>query len=94
MVGDLPDRLAGEDLRVGVGLLDRVGVVGPGQGDRRVARLLEVRGPPVPAARQEPQAVNEDDRDAARGVRSLDCCASLVVMLQPSRTTALLGSVT
>ena len=29
VVGDLPDGLAGEDLGVGVGLLDGVGVVGP-----------------------------------------------------------------
>ena len=61
VVGDLSDGLVGEDLGVGVGLLDRVGVVGPAGRERRVAGLLEDRRPAVPAAGQQPEAVDEDD---------------------------------
>ena len=43
----------------------------PGR-QRRVAGLLEDRRPAVPAARQQPEAVDEDDRRAPRRVRRLD----------------------
>src|SRR6476646_8528662 len=72
VVGDLADGLVGEDLRMGLGLVDRVGVVGPTGGDRRVAGGGEVVGPAVPAAGQEPEAVDEDDGFAARGVGAVD----------------------
>ncbi len=48
--------------RVRLGLLDSLGVVGPSRRDRRVAGLVEKGGPPIPAAREEPQAVYENDR--------------------------------
>ena len=38
VVGDLPDRLLGEHLGVGVGLVDRVGVVGPAGRERSCSR--------------------------------------------------------
>ena len=47
--GDVTDALPGEHLGMGVGLLDRQRVVGPSGGDGHVARVLEERGPPVPA---------------------------------------------
>jgi hypothetical protein len=72
VVGDLLDPLAGEHLRVGVGLLDRLGVVGPAGRQRGEAGLLEHRGPSVPAGGKQPEAVDEDDRRPAGRVRPLD----------------------
>ena len=72
VVGDLADGLVGEHLGVRVGLLDRLGVVGPAGRQRRVAGLLEDRRPAVPAARQQPQAVDEHDRLQAGRVRARD----------------------
>ena len=79
VVGDLADGLVGEDLGVRVGLLDGLGIVGPAGRQRRVAGLLEDRGPAVPAARQQPQAVDEDDRLQARRVGALDLLALVAV---------------
>jgi len=62
VVRDLPDRLVGEDLRVLIRLLDGAGVIGPRRGERHIAGILEDGGPPVPAAGQQPQAVDEHDR--------------------------------
>jgi hypothetical protein len=78
VVGDLPDRLAREDVRVRLGLLDRVRIVGPARGERDVAGLLEVPRPAVPAAGEEPQAVDEDHRLEARCVRPLDLLGLLI----------------
>src|SRR6185312_6067782 len=72
VVGDLADRLAGEDLGVLLGLADRLGVVGPAGGDGDVAGLLEDAGPAIPAAGQQPQAVDEDDGLKAALVGALD----------------------
>ena len=41
VIGDLADRLAGEHLRMGVRLVDGLGIVGPARRERRVTRLLE-----------------------------------------------------
>src|SRR5438094_743333 len=72
MVGDLLDRLAGEDFRLGARLLDRLGVVRPARGERRVAGLLEEGLPPVPTAGKQPQTVNEDDGMTPGSVRVPD----------------------
>ena len=72
VVGDLADGLAGEDLGVRVRLLDGLGIVGPTRRQRREARLLEDGDPPVPAARQQPEPVDEDDGREAGGVRPID----------------------
>ena len=65
VVGHLADRLVREDLRVCVRLLDGVGIVGPAGQQWCVPRLLEHLGPALPAARQQPETVDEDDRGAA-----------------------------
>src|SRR6266571_3262112 len=62
VIRDLLDALVGEDLRIFLGLLDGVRVIGPARRERRVALLFEKRAPVVPAAREEPQAVDEHDR--------------------------------
>src|SRR2546430_9446491 len=72
MVGDLLDRLTGEDFRLGARLLDRLGVVRPARGERRVAGLLEEGLPPVPTAGKQPQTVNEDDGRTPGSVRVPD----------------------
>jgi hypothetical protein len=41
------------------GLLDRLGVVRPAGGQRHIAVVLEQLRPAIPAARQQPQAVDE-----------------------------------
>jgi hypothetical protein len=51
MIGDLADRLAGEDLRMSLGLLDGLRVVGPLRRQGHVTVLLEEGSPTVPAAR-------------------------------------------
>src|SRR2546421_3262742 len=58
----LLDALVGKDLRVTLGLLDGVRVIGPARRESRVALLLEERTPAVPTAGEEPQAVDEHDR--------------------------------
>jgi hypothetical protein len=72
VVGDLADRLMGEGLGVLFGLGDGVGVVGPARGQRHVTGPFEDRGPAVPAVRQEPEPVDEDDRLFPRRVCFLD----------------------
>src|SRR5207247_300278 len=51
---------------------DRLGVVRPARGERRVAGLLEEGLPPVPTAGKQPQTVNEDDGRTPRSVRVPD----------------------
>ena len=51
-----------------LGLLDGVGIVGPARRQRRVAGRREHLGPPVPAAGQQPQAVDEHDGRTPGGV--------------------------
>jgi Leucine carboxyl methyltransferase len=72
VIGDLFQRLLGEDLRVRAGLLDGLRILRPVRGKRRVASLAEQLAPAVPAARQQPDPVNEDNRRVAGGVRRLD----------------------
>ena len=71
VVGDLADTLVGENIRVGVGLGDCLGIVGPAGLNRDVAGFLEQRGPAVPARGQQP-AVHEHDWGVPGGVRALD----------------------
>jgi hypothetical protein len=72
VVGDLRQRLLGQDVRVRAGLLDGLRIVRPVRGERRVASLAEELPPAVPAARQQPEAVDEDHRRVAGGVGRLD----------------------
>ena len=72
VVGDLADGLVREDVGVRVRLLDGLRVVGPTRRHGRVARLAEHRRPAVPAAREEPQPVDEHDRRPARAVCLFD----------------------
>ena len=72
VIGHLTDRLVGEHLGMGLGLLDGLRVVGPARGQRGEAGVGEDPCPTVPAAREQPQAVNEDDRRLARCVRLVD----------------------
>jgi hypothetical protein len=72
VVGDLADRLAGEHLGVLVRFGDRLRVVRPAGGERRVAGRVEHLGPAVPAARQQPQAVDEHDGRAPGRVDAVD----------------------
>src|SRR3712207_7187835 len=60
------------DGRVPPGLVDRLRVVRPVRRQGRVAGLLETARPGGPAAGQQPEAVDEDDRGVARGVGRLD----------------------
>jgi len=62
VIRGLLDALVGKDLRVVLGLLDGVRVIGPAWRERGVALLFEQLAPAVPAAREEPQAVDEHDR--------------------------------
>src|SRR5207302_1721779 len=64
VVGDLSHRLAGEHLRVRLCIGHGFRIVGPAWLHGRVARLLEHLGPAVPTARQQPQAMDEDDAEA------------------------------
>src|SRR5215208_2975391 len=72
VVGNLLQGLPCEDLGVGAGLLDRFRVVRPGGRYTRVAVLLEQTDPVVPAARQQPKPVDEDDRRLAARVGLID----------------------
>ena len=72
VVGNLANRLVREHLRVRLRLLDRLRVVRPARRERGVAGLLEQRGPPIPAAREQPQAVDEHDRCLAGAVGLVD----------------------
>jgi hypothetical protein len=71
MVSDLADGLAGEHLGMGRGLLDRLGVVGPARGQGHIAIVVEDLRPAVPAAGQQPQAMDEHHRLAAGLVGAL-----------------------
>lgn len=62
---DIADGLAGEHLRMGFGLLNGERVIWPARREGDEIVLLEERGPPIPARRQQPQAMDEDDRSTA-----------------------------
>jgi hypothetical protein len=72
VIGDLLQGLPGQDARVRPGLVNRFRIVWPVRRQRRVTGLLEEVRPAGPAARQQPEAVDEDDRGGARGVGRLD----------------------
>jgi hypothetical protein len=72
VIGDLLQGLLGQDVRVRPGLFDRFRIIWPVRRQRRVAGLREQVRPVGPAARQQPQAVDEDDGGVARGVGRLD----------------------
>jgi hypothetical protein len=68
VISDLLQGLLGQDARVRPGLFNRFGIVWPVRRQRRVTGLLEKVRPVGPAARQQPQAMDEDYRDVARSV--------------------------
>src|SRR5918999_1274099 len=72
VVGDPLQRLPREHLGVGARFLDRLRVVRPGRRHTRVAVLLEQADPVVPAARQQPKPMDEDDRSPAARVGLID----------------------
>jgi hypothetical protein len=67
-IGDLLQGLLGEDVRVRPGFFNRFRIVWPVRRQRRVAGLLDEVHPVGPAARQQPEAVDEDDRGVAGAV--------------------------
>jgi hypothetical protein len=70
VVRDLPDALVGKNGGMNVPLLDAVGVVGPTGRERSETRGFEHLRPAIPTARQQPQAMNEDDGRQPRRVRA------------------------
>ena len=72
VIGDLLQGLLGENVGVRPGLLNRFRIARPVRRQRRVAGLLEKVRPVGPAARQQPEAMDEDDRRVVRGVGRLD----------------------
>jgi hypothetical protein len=72
VVANLLQGLPCEDLGVGAGFLDRFRVVRPRGRYTRVAVLLEQTDPVVPAARQQPEPMDEDDRRLAARVGLID----------------------
>src|SRR3954462_14143782 len=72
VVGNLLQGLLREDVGVGARFLDRFRVVWPGGRYTRVAVLLEQTDPLVPAARQQPKPVDEDNRRLAARVGLID----------------------
>src|SRR5713226_7179162 len=61
-IRDLLNPLVGKDLRVLLGLLHGVRVIGPAWSECCVALLFEQLAPAVPTAGEEPEAVYEHDR--------------------------------
>src|SRR5207245_1999683 len=72
VVGHLGNRLVREDLRVGFRLLDGGRVVRPSRRQGRIARLFEDGGPAVPAAWEQPEAVDKYHGCAPARVRPSD----------------------
>jgi hypothetical protein len=64
VVGNLTDGFVSHDLGMPVCFVDCVWVIGPTWRHRRIASLLESSTPAVPAARQQPEPVNEYDNVA------------------------------
>ena len=65
VIRNLPDGFAGENLGMRSRLGDGRRVVWPARRDCVEARFFEQRRPPLPAAREQPQAVNEYHRLAS-----------------------------
>jgi hypothetical protein len=63
---------------------DRVGVVRPSGRHGRVAGVLEEPRPPIPAAREQPQPVNEHEGLRAESFASLTCWDSSAVTVEDS----------
>src|SRR5207302_11253689 len=72
VVGHLSDCLVSEDLRMRLRLRHRLRMIRPPRLQCRIAGLFEKRCPTVPAAREQPETVNEHDRVQARCVCLLD----------------------
>jgi hypothetical protein len=72
LVSDLLQGLLCDDLRLHPSRLNGCRIAWPIRRQRRVARLLEEIRPRVPAARQQPEPMDEDHRIIAGGVGHLD----------------------
>ena len=72
VVGNLLQRLLCEDVRIRPSLFNRIWIIWPVRRERCVAGLLEEVAPVGPAARQQPEAMDEDDRGVTRRVGRLD----------------------
>ncbi len=72
VICDLLDPLVGKDLRILLGLLDGVRVIGPARCERRVFLLLKECTPAIPTGCEESEAVYEDDRLFALRVGAVD----------------------
>jgi len=71
MVGNLADRFSREHLRVLGRFLHSLRIVGPARRERYKSCFLKQRGPAIPAAWEQPQSVNEDDRPPAARVSTV-----------------------
>src|SRR5439155_24890668 len=71
VIRDITDGLVCEHLGMCLGLGDRVGVIRPAGRQRGVSVLLEELRPPIPAAGEQPQSVNEHDWRAPDRVRTI-----------------------
>src|SRR3954454_8889321 len=72
MVGNLTDGRVRDRFWMLVRLLNGVGVAGPAGSECDETVSFEQLGPPLPARRQEPKAVDEDDWRRRRRVGALD----------------------
>ena len=72
VIGDILQRLVGEDLGFGPGGFDRLRIVWPVRRQRDVPGLLEQLGPGIPARRQQPEPMDEDHRLRGGRIRTLD----------------------
>src|SRR5215468_1561041 len=57
---------------MGIRFVHRLWIIRPTGGEGGISSLLEQRGPAIPAARQEPEAVDEDHRLSTGQVGALD----------------------
>src|SRR5687768_11748373 len=86
VVGNLLQGLLREDIGVSAGFLDRFGVVRPRWRHTRVAVVLEQTDPAVPAAWQQPEPMDEDDRRLAVRVGFIDL--ALLALCDPGQGAA------
>jgi len=71
VIGDLAYALSRKHLRVLGRFLHSLRIVGPARRERYKSCFLKQRGPAIPAAWEQPQSVNEDDRPPAARVSTV-----------------------
>ena len=72
VIRDLTDGLVREDFGMRVRFGDRRRIIGPAGRQRGEPSFLEHRRPSIPAARQQPESVNEHDGLKSGRVRAID----------------------